>query len=365
MAARHCLAPLHSRRTDASPLRLTDKEKYPEGKHANIRDFVAALLQADGSNKLRACVDVYCEGSDLEHWASTLAALSDFPDLDYRFVAGAHPHEAKNYTDELERRFLEAHRHERCVGWGEIGLDYHYDNSPRDVQQDVLRRQLRTALGSGENKAVRSCFHLSPLARLRLTADARRRSRFTHAKPTMTLCGSSRRNCLGSSASTSTGARPVVRAVVALPHAHIVAWPPVALSCTRSYTDSPECAASLLSHFPNLFIGITGVVTYSTNVNTPQVIRDLGATCSPSNPAGLRILLETDAPFMPPANMANKQLGMTSKQRFPFAHGGVLPWTAEFVKRVLNEGKGEDEDKWTTAGVLRQARENARLCYGV
>ncbi|TNY22808.1 hydrolase [Rhodotorula diobovata] len=290
------------------------KEKYPEGKHANIRDFVAALLQADGSNKLRTCVDVYCEGSDMEHWASTLAALSDFPDLDYRFVAGAHPHEAKNYTDELERRFLEAHRHERCVGWGEIGLDYHYDNSPRDVQQDVLRRQLRTALGSGENKAITIHTREADDDIVRILKEELPREQRVHV---------------------------------------------------HCYTDSPECAASLLSHFPNLFIGITGVVTYSTNVNTPQVIRDLGATCSPSNPAGLRILLETDAPFMPPANMANKQLGMTSKQRFPFAHGGVLPWTAEFVKRVLNEGKGEDEDKWTTAGVLRQARENARLCYGV
>jgi len=54
--------------------------------------------------------------------------------------------------DELERRFdsLEAMTHPRCVGWGEIGLDYHYDNSPRDVQQDVFTRQLKHAVKLGK-----------------------------------------------------------------------------------------------------------------------------------------------------------------------------------------------------------------------
>jgi TatD DNase family protein len=36
--------------------------------------------------------------------------------------------------------------HPRCVGWGEIGLDYHYDNSPREAQQAVFARQLRHAV---------------------------------------------------------------------------------------------------------------------------------------------------------------------------------------------------------------------------
>lgn len=36
------------------------------------------------------------------------------------------------------------------------------------------------------------------------------------------------------------------------------------------FTDSPEVATKLLDHFPNLYIGITGVITYSSNVNTSR-----------------------------------------------------------------------------------------------
>jgi TatD DNase family protein len=41
-------------------------------------------------------------------------------------------------------------KHPRCVALGEIGLDYHYDNSPRDIQQDVFTRQLRHAVKLGK-----------------------------------------------------------------------------------------------------------------------------------------------------------------------------------------------------------------------
>lgn len=44
--------------------------------------------------------------------------------------------------------------HSRCVGWGEMGLDYHYDNSPRDIQQDVFSRQLRHAVRLGKSLTI-------------------------------------------------------------------------------------------------------------------------------------------------------------------------------------------------------------------
>ena len=41
---------------------------------------------------------------------------------------------------------VQAMSHPRCVGWGEMGLDYHYDLSPRDLQQSIFRRQLKLAV---------------------------------------------------------------------------------------------------------------------------------------------------------------------------------------------------------------------------
>src|SRR5215510_4994456 len=61
---------------------------------------------------------------------------------------GVHPHEASLYDEVMERKLLAMSDHEKVVGWGEIGLDYHYDHSPRDAQRLVFRRQLRLALES-------------------------------------------------------------------------------------------------------------------------------------------------------------------------------------------------------------------------
>lgn len=59
---------------------------------------------------------------------------------------GVHPHEARLFDGGLEMRIAELiSQSPRVIAWGEIGLDYHYDHSPRDVQRDVFRRQLQLA----------------------------------------------------------------------------------------------------------------------------------------------------------------------------------------------------------------------------
>jgi TatD DNase family protein len=59
---------------------------------------------------------------------------------------GTHPHDARLYDDLAEHKtrklIVES---ARVVAWGEIGLDFHYDNSPRDVQVNVFARQLGCA----------------------------------------------------------------------------------------------------------------------------------------------------------------------------------------------------------------------------
>lgn len=58
---------------------------------------------------------------------------------------GTHPHDARLYNDAAEQKIKNLINHNHVIAWGEIGLDFHYDNSPRDVQIEVFKRQLRAA----------------------------------------------------------------------------------------------------------------------------------------------------------------------------------------------------------------------------
>jgi TatD DNase family protein len=63
--------------------------------------------------------------------------------------AGVHPHEARLATPETYDELRTLARDKRIVAIGEIGLDFHYDHSPRDVQREVLRAQVRLARDVG------------------------------------------------------------------------------------------------------------------------------------------------------------------------------------------------------------------------
>jgi len=58
---------------------------------------------------------------------------------------GTHPHDARHYDDAAEEKIKDLINNDRVIAWGEIGLDFHYDNSPRDVQIEVFKRQLLAA----------------------------------------------------------------------------------------------------------------------------------------------------------------------------------------------------------------------------
>ncbi|GJE99511.1 TatD family hydrolase [Phanerochaete sordida] len=278
---------------------------YKPGKHPTIWDFVRNMYHG---RRVEAIVDVWCEGPVVKQWKeladSALTAEQrekDWGGMEYWFVMGVHPHEAKNYNDAVEQDILEAMKHPRCVGWGEMGLDYHYDNSPREIQQEVFTRQLRQAVKLGKP----------------LTIHTREAEEDTER---------------------------ILKAEVPKDHR-------IHIHC---FTDSPEWAARMLEHFPNLFIGITGVITYSSNLNTAAVIREMARA------GALRIVLETDAPFMVPGNIYGA-LPEVKGKRLPLCHTAMLPWTAEFVARVANEAGGE----WDVESVMRVARENARKMYGI
>jgi TatD DNase family protein len=59
--------------------------------------------------------------------------------------AGVHPHEARLATHETYHELRTLARAKRIIAIGEIGLDFFYDHSPRDVQREVFRAQVRLA----------------------------------------------------------------------------------------------------------------------------------------------------------------------------------------------------------------------------
>src|SRR5688500_16035006 len=61
-------------------------------------------------------------------------------------AVGTHPHDARFFDERAEERVWKlATSSSKVLAWGEIGLDFHYDNSPREVQIDVFQWQLRLA----------------------------------------------------------------------------------------------------------------------------------------------------------------------------------------------------------------------------
>jgi len=85
---------------------------------------------------------------------------------------GIHPHEARLADEAAYRKMERLARHPKVIAWGEIGLDYFYDHSPRDVQKEVFTRQMELAAAAklpivihcrpseGSDNAWEDCFEL-------------------------------------------------------------------------------------------------------------------------------------------------------------------------------------------------------------
>ncbi|HEV8125781.1 MAG TPA: TatD family hydrolase [Gemmatimonadales bacterium] len=67
---------------------------------------------------------------------------------------GIHPHDATTWQDDSASRLLSLWRDPRVVAAGEMGLDYHYDHSPREVQRRVFAEQLGRAVEAGKPVVV-------------------------------------------------------------------------------------------------------------------------------------------------------------------------------------------------------------------
>jgi TatD DNase family protein len=85
-----------------------------------------------------------CTVGSLSRDADGARALAEKHDF-IHFIAGLHPHDAKLWDGSSLPRLEALAAHPRLLAIGEIGLDYHYDLSPRDRQREVFREQVRAA----------------------------------------------------------------------------------------------------------------------------------------------------------------------------------------------------------------------------
>lgn len=99
------------------------------------------LMERMEKEGLSYVMDVGC---DLESSQKAVENAACYP-ICYAAV-GIHPHYAESLDDELLATIRELAAKPKVVAIGEIGLDYHYDYSERDIQQDCFRRQIRLAL---------------------------------------------------------------------------------------------------------------------------------------------------------------------------------------------------------------------------
>lgn len=83
-------------------------------------------------------------GSDLETSVKSVELSNEYNGKIYA-VVGYHPHEAKFFNEGSYNAIKDLTSLKNVLAIGEIGLDYHYEYSPKDVQMDCFRKQLRLA----------------------------------------------------------------------------------------------------------------------------------------------------------------------------------------------------------------------------
>ncbi|MCM2351587.1 MAG: TatD family hydrolase [Bacteriovoracaceae bacterium] len=169
--------------------------------------------------------------------------LSDeFPEV--YFTQGIHPHDAKEFSETEFEKISTRAALPKMVAVGEIGLDYHYNNSPQDVQKEVFEKQLQIACDKD----------------LPVVIHTREADEDTKA--------------ILKNFSTHLKRKGVV----------------------HSFTSSLELAEFVLSE--GFYLGFNGIITFKKAENVQEAVR-----ITPVE----RILFETDSPFLTPVPHRGKE----------------------------------------------------------
>jgi len=103
----------------------------------DLDDVVSRARSSGVGEMLQVCYDA-------RSIDETIALTERYPEV-YGAV-GIHPHDAKSWSDDLEKKVADGLSGRRILAVGEMGLDYYRDLSPRDTQREVFKRQIRIAL---------------------------------------------------------------------------------------------------------------------------------------------------------------------------------------------------------------------------
>jgi TatD DNase family protein len=121
-------------------MELIDSHAHIDGpQFAEDREAMLARAQAAGVSTILAIgtgpgpeqLDAALPYAEAHNWIYT--------------TVGIHPHDAKEVTPAHLETLAALAKHPKVIAWGEIGLDYFYDHSPRDVQEKVFRQQMDLA----------------------------------------------------------------------------------------------------------------------------------------------------------------------------------------------------------------------------
>lgn len=103
-------------------------------------------------------------GTDIESSRTVIGLAEKYPQI--YAVVGIHPHEVQEMTDQDLLTLKEMAQHEKVVAIGEVGLDYYYEHSPKDIQQKRLRdfiqlaREVKLPLVIHCRDAFEDCFRI-------------------------------------------------------------------------------------------------------------------------------------------------------------------------------------------------------------
>ena len=210
--------------------------------HLDFPDFASELDAVVARATAQGIGRIVTISTRVKRHGELIAIVERFPDV-YCSV-GTHPHHAQEEPDVGTGELVKRTRHPKVVAIGEAGLDYHYLNSPRELQEKGFRAHIAAAR---ETKL--------PLVIHSREADADVAQILTEE--------------------TGKGAFPAV------------------LHC---FTGGRELAMTAIDL--GLYISFTGILTFKNSQNLRDIAKDLPAD---------RILLETDAPYLAPGPYRGKR----------------------------------------------------------